>query len=142
VSKHWQNGDKCLVAIQLAQSGFGKLDEEGAYRLSLAAELAEAGVESRALAWELGLCPVQFDVSKYDKNQPRVPAAAPPAARDVGGMQALEVEGRSKGANAGGINQVYSLPKDTVVVARPDGSKIYDPDSATKRLMAPPRANF
>jgi hypothetical protein len=74
VSKHWRSGDKCLAAIHLAHSGFGKLDEEGAYRLSLAAELIEPGVAPR----ELGLGPVQFDVSKYDENQPRVPAGSGP----------------------------------------------------------------
>jgi hypothetical protein len=58
VSKHWQSGDKYLAAIHLAQSCLGKLDEEGAYRLSLAAELLEAGVRPRELARELGLRPV------------------------------------------------------------------------------------
>jgi hypothetical protein len=62
VSKHWQGGDKCLAAIHPAQSGLGKLDAEGAYRLSLAAELIDAGVAP----WELGLSQVQFDVSKYE----------------------------------------------------------------------------
>ena len=69
-SKHWQGGDKCLAAIHLAQSGLPDIDEDAAYHLSLAAELIEAGMMPR----ELGLNPVQFDVSKYDENQPRVPA--------------------------------------------------------------------
>ncbi len=73
-SKHWRSGDKTLACMQLSQSGLGKLDEEGAYRLSLAAELIEAGFTPRELARELGLSPVQFDISKYDENQPRVPA--------------------------------------------------------------------
>jgi hypothetical protein len=51
------------------------------------------------------------------------------------------VEGRSASAN-GGVHQEYTLPKDTVAVTRPDGSTIYGPDSTTKKLMAPPRANF
>jgi len=74
VSKHWQGGDKCLAAIQLAQSGLPEIDEGAAYRLSLAAKLIDAGMMPRQLAREPGLNPVQFDVSKYDENQPRVPA--------------------------------------------------------------------
>ncbi len=75
-SKHWRRGDKCLAAIHLAQTGFGKLDEEGAYRLSLAAEPIEVGVTLRKLGRELGLSSVQFDVSKYEDNQLRVPAGS------------------------------------------------------------------
>jgi hypothetical protein len=74
VSKHWQGGDKCLAAIHLAQSGLPEIDEDAATCLSLAAELIEAGMMPRELARQLGLNPVQFDVSKYDENQPRVPA--------------------------------------------------------------------
>ena len=68
VSKHWQSGEKCLAAIRLAQSGFGKLDEEAAYRLSLAAELMDAGVAPRKLARELGLPSMQPQISKYNEN--------------------------------------------------------------------------
>ena len=57
-------------------NGLGKLDEDGAYRLSLAAHLIEAGMTPRELARELGLGQVQFGVSKYDENQPRVPAGS------------------------------------------------------------------
>jgi len=38
-----------------------------------AAKLIDAGMTPRELARELGLNPVQFDVSKYDENQPRMP---------------------------------------------------------------------
>ena len=74
VSKHWRGVDKCLAAIHLAQSGFGKLDADAATRLSLAAELIEAGMAPRELAREPRLTALQFDISKYDENQPRVPA--------------------------------------------------------------------
>jgi hypothetical protein len=37
---------------------------------------------------------------------------------------------------------VRDLPKDAIVVTRPDGTTIDDPSSPTKKLMAPPRANF
>jgi hypothetical protein len=145
VAKHWQGGDKCLAAIHLAQCGLRKLDEEGACRLSLAAELMEAGVAPRELARELGLSPVQFDVSKYDETQPRVTAGNGRASGqwtsgDASGS--TPIEGRSAGTNAGGVNIVPDLPKDAVIVTRPDGMTIDDPKSPTKKLMAPPRANF
>lgn len=162
VSKHWQSGDKCLAAITLAQSGLGKLDAEGAYRLSLAAELLEAGVTPRELRRELGLRPVQLDVSKYDENQPRVPAGSGRASGQwtsgdgaaAGGDASTLVEGRSASAtpaviegrsaatDSGKVHEVPDLPKDAVVVTRPDGTTIDDPKSPTKKLMAPPRANF
>jgi hypothetical protein len=50
-AKHWESGDKSLAAIHLAQNGLRKLDEDGAYRLSLAAGLIDAGLTPR----ELGL---------------------------------------------------------------------------------------
>jgi hypothetical protein len=71
VSKLWQSGNKCLAAIHLAQSGFGKLDEEASYRILLAAELMDAGVAPRKLARELRLPPMQPQITKYNENQPR-----------------------------------------------------------------------
>jgi hypothetical protein len=59
---------KCLAAIHLARIGLPNIGEEAAFRLSLAAELIDAGVAPSELARELGLNPVQFDVSKYDEN--------------------------------------------------------------------------
>ena len=53
VSKHWQRGDKCLAPIHLAQSGLPEIDEDAAYRLSLAAKLIDAGMTPRKLAREL-----------------------------------------------------------------------------------------
>jgi hypothetical protein len=76
VAKHWQGGDKSLAAIHLAQMGLPDVGEDAAYRLSLAAALIDAGVAPRELARELGLSLVQFGVSKYDENQPRVPAGS------------------------------------------------------------------
>jgi|GEM_PF-3593060 hypothetical protein len=141
-SKHWRSGDKTLACMQLSQSGLGKLDEEGAYRLSLAAELIEAGFTPRELARELGLSPVQFDISKYDENQPRVPAGN---GRESGRWTSADgtpavapestlTEGRSAEANAGDIHREHGLPRDAVAVTRPDGTKIDDPKSPTKKL--------
>ncbi|MGH6800482.1 MAG: hypothetical protein ACRECZ_03520, partial [Methylocella sp.] len=74
-SKHWRGGDKALAAIHLAQNGLGKLDEDGAYRLSLAAELIDAGMTPRELARELGF-ELPADLIKYVPDQPRVPAGS------------------------------------------------------------------
>jgi hypothetical protein len=147
VAKHWQGGDKSLAAIHLAQMGLPDIGEAAAYRLSLAAELLDAGVAPRDLARELGLSPIQFDVSKYDENQPRVPVGSGresgqwTSSGDAAGPALTE--GRSAaGANSGEVNRVYTLPKDAIVVTMPDGTTVADPSSDTKKLMAPPRANF
>jgi hypothetical protein len=117
-------------------------------RLSLVAELIDAGLAPRELAQELGLNPVQFDISKYDENQPRVPAGSGRESGQwtsgdaaAGGDASSLVEGRSASAN-GGVHQEYTLPNDAVAVTRPDGTTIGDPDSTAGKLMAPPRANF
>lgn len=59
-----------------------------------------------------------------------------------GGDASTLTEGRSAATDPGKVHHVPELPKDAIMVKRPDGSTIYDADSATKRLMAPPRANF
>jgi hypothetical protein len=148
VSKHWRGGNKCLAAIYLAQSGLGKLDTASAYRLSLAAKLIDAGVTPRELARDLGFV-LPADLIKYSPDQPRVPAGSGResgqwTSRDAaaGGDASSLVEGRSAGANAAEIYRVRELPKDAIVVTRPDGTTIDDPSSPTKKLMAPPRANF
>jgi hypothetical protein len=128
--------------------GLPGIGEDAAYRLALAAELLDAGVVPGWLARELGLNPVQFDVSKYDENQPRVPAGSGRESGQwtsgdaaAGGDASALVEGRSAGG-AGPITIVPDLPKDAIVVTRPDGTTIDDPDSPTGKLMAPPRANI
>jgi hypothetical protein len=148
VAKHWQGGDKCLAAIHLAQMGLPDIGEDAAYRLSLAAELIDAGVAPRELAQELGFSLVQFDITKYDENQPRVPAGSRRESGQwtsgdaAGGDASSLVEGRSAGANAADPQHVHGVPKDAIVVTRPDGTTIDDPDSPRGKLMAPPRANF
>jgi hypothetical protein len=67
-SKHWQSGDTCLAAIHLAQNGLGKLDAQAIYRLSLAAELIDAGMTPRELARELGLSLPRSDLEKAGYN--------------------------------------------------------------------------
>ncbi|HXN88700.1 MAG TPA: hypothetical protein VN890_05020 [Methylocella sp.] len=146
VAKHWHAGDKSLAAIHLAQMGLPDIGEDAAYRLSLAAELIDAGVAPRELARELGLG-LHTDLIKYDPDQPRVPAGSgqksgqwtssgDAASGDAAGSPLTE------GRSAGGVNRVPELPKDAIIVTRPDGTAIDDPASPTGKLMAPPRANF
>jgi hypothetical protein len=42
--------------------------------------------------------------------------------------------GKIGGANAGDIHREHGLPRDAVAVTRPDGTKIDDPKSPTKKL--------
>ena len=150
VAKHWQGGDSCLAAIHLAQTGLPGIGEDAAYRLALAAELLDAGVTPRELARELGFDP-PAGLVKYDPDQPRVPAGSgresgewttsgDAASGDAAGSPLTE--GRSASANADDINHMNDLPKDAVVVTRPDGTTIDDPSSPNKKLVAPQRANF
>jgi len=152
VAKHWQGGDKGLAAIHLAQMSLPDIDEDAAYRLSLAAELIDEGVAPREIARELGFG-LPAGLVKYDPNEARVPAGSGYGSGDwtngnaagssLTGGRSAGVSLRSKGANSGKvINIVPELPKDAIVVTRPDGTTIDDPKSPTKKLMAPPRANF
>jgi hypothetical protein len=75
VAKHWQGGDKGLAAIHLAQMSLPDIDEDAAYRLSLAAELIDEGVAPREIARELGFG-LPAGLVKYDPNEARVPAGS------------------------------------------------------------------
>ncbi len=156
-AKHWRSGDKALAAIHLAQIGLRKIDEEDGESLRLAAGLLDAGMSPRELARELGLN-IQFRARKYEDSQPRVPAGNCRASGqwtsgDSGGGAAPVVEGRSGSISdamtvvEGGpepkrLEIVEELPKDAIIVTRPDGIAVDDPQSPTGKLMAPPRANF
>ncbi|MGH6813131.1 MAG: hypothetical protein ACREDM_12615, partial [Methylocella sp.] len=146
-AKHWRGGDKCLAAIHLAQNGLGKLDAAGAYRLSLADELIEAGMTPRELARELGLSLPRPDLGKagYDPNEARTPPGYHHESGEwsKGGASASTLTtGRSAATGSRKPHQVPELPKDAVVVKRPDGTTIDDPYSTTNQLVAPSRANF
>ena len=133
--------------------GLPEIGEDAAYRLSLAAELIGAGVAPREIAREFGFG-LPADLIKYDPDQPRVPAGSGgesgqwTSSGDTASGPVLTegrsagVSLRSKGADSDKVNQVHVLPKDAIVVKMPDGTTIDDPKSPTKKLMAPPRANF
>lgn len=79
-NKHWRNGDKALANIRLI---FGDLprvpDRETAHRLQLATYLLDRGLAPDVLMKELGYRPLPaappcIDVTKYNRDEPRVPA--------------------------------------------------------------------
>jgi hypothetical protein len=115
--------------------GLPDIGEDAAYRLSLAAELIGAGAAPRELARELGFDP-PADLLKYNYNpdEARVPAGSGYGSGEWGAAVSPLTEGRSagvslrsKGANSGKVNVVRDLPKDAIVVTRPDGTTIDDP---------------
>ena len=153
VSQFWQSGDKCLAMICLEQGGFRKLDKDAVYRLSKAAGLLDEGVAARGVVQALGLSPFLTDFSKYDPDQPRVPAgngresgrwmeAGGSAADDSKDISVHSYPDPVEGRSAGKPNRVEGIPKDAVAVRRPDGTTIDDPQSPAGKLMAPPHANF
>lgn len=155
-TRYWRQGENALAAIEIALSGLPPLSDkkQTAARLSLGEQLLAAGLGPRELMELCGLDPDAFDVLKagYNPEQPRVPAGNPDGGQwtgdGLGSAVALDE------APMGGINRVdpniefvaytpvHGLPNDAVVVRTPDGRAIADPDSDTKELMAPPRANF
>jgi hypothetical protein len=145
-AKHWHGGDKSLAAIHLAQLDLPDIGEDAAYRLALAAELIGAGVAPRELARELGFgLPAGLLKYNFNPNEPRVPAGSGYGSGDWTNGDASGsplTEGRSASANSGKPHHVHGVPKDAIVVTRPDGTPIDDPASPNKKLMAQPRANF
>ncbi|MGA7383817.1 MAG: hypothetical protein WBW81_03710 [Methylocella sp.] len=90
MAKHWQDGDKCLAAIHLAQIGLPEIGEDAAYRLSLAAELIEAGITPCELAQELGFDrPADLLKYNYNPDEPRVPAGS--------GLRKRRLDGNASG---------------------------------------------
>ncbi|MGH6852699.1 MAG: hypothetical protein ACREDJ_05785, partial [Methylocella sp.] len=81
----------------------------------------------------------------YDPNEARTPPGNHHESGEwsKGGASASALtEGRSAATDSDKVHQVPDLPKDAIMVRRPDGSTIFDPVSTTKRLMAPSWANF
>lgn len=113
VAKHWRSGHKCLAAIHLAQSRLPEIDLDAAYRLSLAAELIDAGVTPLWLAEELGVSPVQLDISKYDENQPRLPAGSGRASgRWTSGAGGGSAAADEDSGDASGSTRLRAMPQD------------------------------
>jgi len=78
-ARRWNEGEPSLAAIHLALSGLDRLrrPEADAHRLFLADHLLEAGLPTDALLKALDLEPgATGALSKYNPNQPRVPAGS------------------------------------------------------------------
>jgi hypothetical protein len=114
---------------------------------------------------------LDFLKAGYNPDQPRVPGGNPdggqwtseggdtsPAAVGEGAGSSTPPRGQPSsaigGKSAPGVNRVdpnvefvsytpeHGLPSNAVVVKTPGGKTIADPDSETKKLMAPPGADF
>lgn len=76
-SEQWRRGDKALANIRLAFARLPRLnDKTDAYRLFLAEDLLDKGMSPSALMKALGFDGAASDLTKYDPNQPRVPAGS------------------------------------------------------------------
>jgi hypothetical protein len=70
----WNEGEKALAHIHLAQAGLPPCGEEDALRLFAADELLESGVTPDTLMKAQGFDPAPLALLKYNPDQPRVPA--------------------------------------------------------------------
>ncbi len=149
-AREWRCGETCLAQIQLAHSGLPPLPDAGkaSSRLLLGEELLAAGTTPRDLMKACGLGSAPLDLLKtgYSPDQPRVPAGNP------NGGQWTSAENESTISHPDervrsllvSINYipVQGLPPGAKIVIRPDGIPIPDQDSPTKKLMAPPHADY
>jgi hypothetical protein len=147
-------------------------DAEGASaRLLLGEGLLAEGLAPCELIKACGLDLTALDFLKagFSPDQPRVPAGNPDGGRWTSGEAPSVAAGGGAGSStspagqpssaaaetsARGVDRVdpniefvgYTpapgLPHDAVIVRTPDGRTIADPDSDTKKLMAPPSAHF
>ncbi|HLH12050.1 MAG TPA: hypothetical protein VKV77_09255 [Methylovirgula sp.] len=70
-AEYWRAGDKALANLRLAFARLPRLESEmDAWRLHLAGALLDGGFSPRRLLRELGY----GDLTKYDPDEPRVPA--------------------------------------------------------------------
>jgi hypothetical protein len=134
VAKHWHAGDKSLAAIHLAQMGLPDVGEDAAYRLSLAAELIDAGVAPREPGSVRHKQIRRESAARAGRKRERKrPGPRGTPRRWLKAGRRVSMAELSRICPTHGCRRCHP---------RPDGSTIYDPDSTTKKLMAPPRANF
>jgi hypothetical protein len=164
-AREWRRGETCVAQIHLAHSGLPRLrnKNEASFRLFLGEVLLAHGLTPRELK-ACGLDAASIDLLKagYSPDQPRVPAGnsdggqwtsadgSPDTANSAephlmaGGRSAADLSPSKVNSvepplEFAGFQPVHGLPDDAVVVTTPDGKTIADPDSKTKKLMAPPR---
>lgn len=76
-ARFWKSGDKALANIRLAFARLPRLDDRaGAYRLFLAERLLDEGLSPDALVKVMGIETAPSDLTKYNPDQPRVPAGS------------------------------------------------------------------
>lgn len=76
-STHWRRGDKALANLRLVFSDLPRLDTPAdAQRLRAVEYLLDEGLAPRDLMTKLGLDTAVLSLSKYDPDQPRVPAGS------------------------------------------------------------------
>jgi hypothetical protein len=168
-AREWRRGETCVAQMHLAHGGLPRLrnKNEAAFRLFLGEVLLAHSLTPRELVKACGLDAAFMDLLKaeYSPDQPRVPAGnsdggqwtsadgSPDAANSA---ETPIIAGRRSAADpspskvnpveppleVAGFQPVHRLPDDAVIVTTPDGKTIADPDSKTKKLMAPPRADF
>jgi hypothetical protein len=119
-----------------------------------AKKLLAEGLPPRDLLKGCGLDPTPLDALKagYNPLEPRIPAGNGRGSGDWTTTDntaiALPVSGKPEvkpatpAPAAVPYTPVHGLPDDAVVVTTPAGKTIPDPESKTKKLMAPPRADF
>lgn len=156
-ARYWHQGENDLAAIEIALGGLPPLADEkkASARLSLGDQLLVEGLTPRELMKAGGLDPASLDFLKagYNPDQPRVPAGNPDGGQwtATGDDKSPDSAGEASVPGVTRIDPniefvsytpVHGLPDDAVVVTTPDGKTIADPDSKTKKLMAPPRADY
>jgi len=76
-TKLWQSGDKGLAQIHLSLMDLPRINEDSAYRLSLAKEALEKGISPSRVLKHLGCHETALDLDKrYNPDQPRVSAGS------------------------------------------------------------------
>jgi hypothetical protein len=142
----WGRGETVLAEIHLARSGLPRLpDEDAPFRLFAAERILTAGITPRDLLKACGLDSSPLDLVKagYDPDEPRVPAGDPDGGQwTTGGAEPKTPAAPREQLEPVNFTPVHRLPNDAVVVTPPDGKPVADPDSPTKKLMAPPHADF
>ena len=167
-SDQWRRGDTCLALIRLAYTGLPRLRDpaEASFRLFLADRALTDGVTPRNLLKACGIDVESFDLLKagFNPAQRRVPAgpgleSGRWAGRDVPAApnrptkppvdfvmykpaHPAEPGHEQHAPELAEYKPVHEVPDDAVAVTTPDRRTIYDKDSTTKKLMAPPHANF
>ncbi len=147
-SEQWSRGELHLALIHLAYTGLSELtdEQECSFRLFMAARALADGVALRDLLTACGLDTVPLDLLKarFNPNQPRVPKGNPGGGQwssNGSGARRRDESTRSLLLPAE-YTHVREMPHYAKMVIPRDGVPVLDPDSPTKFLMAPARADF